>query len=163
MLGVLVAELTLTCKLLIPDGYKNYQQAQAKVDAAVKPGDTIMGSQIYWLGLYDHRYYSWEFLFLYSRFYPGKTLEDAFRYFRPDIFVIDGFVEPYINDTLDPAERWYDYRVSRAELYDFLASHAEQVFSGETVDYYDEPVSDIPAQVGAVRGQIPVLFADNFA
>ncbi len=140
VLGVLVAEVVLTCKLLLPDGYKNYQLAQAKVDAAVLPGDTIMGSQIYWLGLYEHRYYAWELLFLYPRFVPGKNLEDAFRYFRPDILVIDGFVEPYINDTLDPSERWYDYRISRSELYDFLASHAEQVFSTEAVDYYDEPV-----------------------
>jgi len=81
-----------------------------------------------------------ELLFLYPRLYPGKNLADAMAYYRPDILVIDGFVEPYINDTLDPSERWYDYRISRAELYDFLAKHGEHVFTPETVLYYDEPV-----------------------
>lgn len=140
ILGVLVAELTLTYKLLLPDGYQNYLRAQAKVDAAVLPGDTIIGPQVYWLGLYDHRYYSWELLFLYPRFYPGKNLEDALQYYKPDILVIDGFVSPYINDTLNPSNRWYYYRVSHKELYDYLASHAQQVFSPDAVVYYDRPV-----------------------
>jgi len=140
ILGVLVAELALTSKLLIPNGYQDYQRAQAKVDAAVKPGDTIIGSQVYWLGLYDHPYYSWELLFLYSRFYPGTNLEDALQYFRPDILVIDGYVDPYINDTLDPAERWYDYRISRKELFDYLATHAKQVSMPDNVTYADRPV-----------------------
>ena len=140
VLGVLIAELTLTYKLLLPNGYQNYLRAQAKVDAAVLPGDTIIGSQIYWLGLHEHRYFSWELLFLYPRFFPGKTLEDAFQYYRPDILVIDGFVDPYINDTLDPTDRWYDYRISRKELYDYLAKHAQQIISPDVIVYYDRPV-----------------------
>jgi hypothetical protein len=140
VLGVLIAELTLTVKLLLPNGYQDYQRAQANVNAAVRPGDTIIGSQVYWLGLFDHRYYSWELLFLYARFYPGTNLEDAINYFRPDILVIDGYVDPYINDTLDPSNRWYDYRISRKELFDYLASHAQQVFIPGDVTYADRPV-----------------------
>ena len=99
-----------------------------------------MGPQVYWLGLYDHPYYSWELLFLYSRFYRGKTLEDAIKHFRPDILVIDGNNQPYISDTVDPADSWYDYRISRKELYDYLDRHAQQVSLPGNATYYGSPV-----------------------
>ena len=140
VLGVVVGSLALTVELLIPNGYGAYQRAQAQVNTAVLPGDTVIGPQIYWFGLYDHRYYSWELLFLYSRFYEGKTLDDAIKHFRPDILILDGNNQPYISDTVDPGDRWYYYRISRKELYDYLDRHAQQVPLPEEVTYYGSPV-----------------------
>ena len=140
VLGVVAGSLALTVELLIPNGYRAYQRAQAQVNTAVLPGDTVIGPQVYWFGLYDHRYYSWELLFLYARFYKGKTLEDAIKHFRPDILILDGNNQPYISDTVDPSDRWYDYRISRKELYEYLDRHAQQVLLPEAVNYYGSPV-----------------------
>ncbi len=140
VLGVVAGSLALTVELLIPNGYESYQRAQTQINGTVLPGDKVIGPQVYWLGLYNHQYYSWELLFMYSRFYKGKTLEDAVEYFRPDILILDGNNQPYISDNVDPGDRWYDYRVSRKELFDYLDRHAQRVSLPEEVTYYGSPV-----------------------
>jgi hypothetical protein len=94
-----------------------------------------MASQTYWLGLYDHTYYSWELLFLYPRVFPGKTLADAFQEYKPDLFVIDGGMNDLISDTIDPSSRWRNYHLPRAELFAYLEKHARRVAAFEADVY----------------------------
>jgi len=68
---------------------QDYQAVQRRVNQIVQPDDSIMSSQVYWFGLYDHIYYSWEELVYYRRYAPGSTMEDALRQFRPDLLIVD--------------------------------------------------------------------------
>lgn len=78
------------------DYSSDYTNSQNRINRVVHPGDTIIGSQTYWFGLYDHPYYSWEKLAYYKRFYPTSSLADAFNAFRPDILIIDNHLRQFI-------------------------------------------------------------------
>jgi hypothetical protein len=108
---------------------------QSRINQSVQPGDTIIASQTYWLGLYDHRYYSWEVLFLYPRLFPDKTLAGAFQQYKPDLLIIDGGMNDLISDTIDPSSPWYYYHLPRAELLEYLGKHARLVTSFESDVY----------------------------
>ena len=125
VIGVVVATILFDVQLLAPDRYADYRQAQQKIDALVAPGDTIMGSQVYWLGLYDHAYTSWEQLIYYMRFYPDKTLGDAIQYYHPDIFIV---------------EQWYEYRLPLAELRSYLDEDGVLVSTSQEITYLGSPV-----------------------
>ena len=124
VLGCIVGSFAFSLKEIIPDNYKKYQDTQAKVNAIIMDQDTVMGNQWYWFGLYTHRYYSWELLFLYPRVYPEKTLADAFNYYRPDVLIIDQQLNTLISDTVPPNSFWYSYHLPKSELDDYLARHA---------------------------------------
>jgi hypothetical protein len=120
-----IAGFILTSALpLANDGSRDYQIAQSLVNSHVRPGDSVIGPQVYWLGLHDHTYFSWELLFLYKRVRPDSDLEDAFAAFRPDVFIIDKSLDILISDSIDPDSRWYQYHLPRAELLNYLKEHA---------------------------------------
>jgi hypothetical protein len=122
--GVLASFILISALPLAKDGSREYQMAQSLVDRHVQTGDSVIGPQVYWLGLHDHTYYSWELLFLYRRIHPDSTLEEAFAAYRPDIFIIDQSLDILISDSIDPDSRWYQYHLPRAELLDYLSAHA---------------------------------------
>jgi len=119
--------LNLYALRLRGDGWQLYQAAQEAVNETIEPGDTIMAAQTYWLGLYDHVYYSWEKLPLYQRYAPGSTLEDALREFQPDILVIDRHLDYFISD--DRTETLYlEYKgLPRTEMEAFLERNSTLV------------------------------------
>lgn len=133
--GAVGGALALSAAPLLVDQYAGYRRAQAEVNAAVQPGDVIMGSQVFWFGLHDHRYYSWELLIQYPRLHPEASLADTLAYYRPDLLVIDGPMNDLISDSIDPASRWHHYSVSRLELEAFLSGNAERVASLEGTPY----------------------------
>ncbi len=137
--GLVAGSIALSLASLREDSYSVYRRVQSNLDQTVRLGDKIMASQTYWLGLYDHTYYSWELLFLYPRVFPGKTMADAFQEYRPDLFVIDRGMNDLISDTIDPSSRWSNYHLPRAELFAYLEEHARQVAAFEA-DVYG-PVS----------------------
>ena len=103
----------------------NYQQVQLRVNQAVKPGATIMGNQLYWFGLRDHRYYSWENLVFYMRDKPGSRLENAFRALKPDFFILDSQVRYYTFDGDKMNNYFQQFQVPKSELETFLNQYAE--------------------------------------
>jgi hypothetical protein len=133
--GLVAGSIALSLASLPEDWYSVYRRVQSSIDQTVRPGDKIMASQTYWLGLYDHTYYSWELLFLYPRVFPGKTLADAFQEYKPDLFVIDGGMNDLISDTIDPSSRWRNYHLPRAELFAYLEKHARLVAAFEADVY----------------------------
>jgi len=122
--GALAGFVVIAILPLARNGARDLQGAQALISRHIRPGDSVIGPQVYWLGLYDHTYYSWELLFLYPRIYPESDLEDAFAAYRPDVFIIDQSLDILISDSIDPDSRWFQYHLPRAELLAFLEGHA---------------------------------------
>jgi 4-amino-4-deoxy-L-arabinose transferase-like glycosyltransferase len=122
--GVLASFVLISALPLANDGTRDYQMAQSQINRQIRPGDSVIGPQVYWFGLYDHTYFSWELLFLYKRVRPDSDLEEAFAAYRPDVFIIDRSLDILISDSIDPDSRWYQYHLPRAELFDYLTEHA---------------------------------------
>ena len=127
--------IVLSMSLLANNGYQGYQEMQAKVNAVVKSDDVVMGSQIYWLGLYDHPYYSWESLFYYPRYYPGTSLADTFAHYHPDVFIVDSAMDITFLDNVDPSSRAYYFSIPRKELYNYLDNHSVKVMDDYSSTY----------------------------
>ena len=112
--------------------YPAYEQVQQRVDQSIQPGDTILASNIYWLGLSEHPYYSIDQISFDRWFDPSSTLEINLNRIRPDIFIYDGQARQY---TTDNSSGWpyagYIY-IPKTELETFLAKHATvvDVFNG---------------------------------
>ncbi len=130
-LGVAIGAIALSLVPLQDNGFKYYQNAQAAVNSVVKVGDSIIGPQAYWLGLYEYKYYSWENLFFYPRQVNGATLADAFAYYRPKLMIIDAELNKLIVDNVDPASQWYYNHLSRTELTAYLRDNAQLVSEPE--------------------------------
>ncbi|MFZ6026789.1 MAG: ArnT family glycosyltransferase [Chloroflexota bacterium] len=79
-----------------PNTETSFQPVMDAVAREVKPGETIMGPQIYWFGLIDHEYDSWEELVYYQHTYPNANMEEALAFYHPDIFIIDGFMRYFL-------------------------------------------------------------------
>ena len=130
--GAIAGTLALNLSVLARNNYASYQQTQERIDQIVRPGEVVLGTQVFWFGLYRHPYYSWELLFYYPRFYPGKNLADAFAKYHPDVLIIDQGMRDLISDSIDPSSRWYNYHVSTSEMQQFLdrySSHVDHVNS----------------------------------
>ncbi len=105
----------------------------ATLRQVVRPGETAMGSQTYWLCLPDRKYLSWGQLVYYRHYAPGSTLGDALREFRPDIFIIDGQMDDYIASEKPQNSPLREYLyLPQAELETFLHTHASLVASIDT-------------------------------
>jgi hypothetical protein len=134
-LGVCIGAITLNLASLRTDALKPFEEAQGYIDQVVQPGESIMGPQTYWLGLYDHSYYSWESLIDYQSYAPGSTIEDALRELRPDILIIDRHLAVFISDK--PGQSGYGryLHLPKSELEAFLDRYATLVGQLD-IDYY---------------------------
>lgn len=106
--------------LISSDSNEDYRQVQARVKQVTTPKDSIMGYQLYWFSLNDHRYLSWENLVFYRRDKPGSTLEDAFRSLRPDLFIIESGMRSFIFDGESESNYHYGFQIPKSELESFL-------------------------------------------
>ena len=126
-LGLIISTLIINQYSVIPDRQPDFQKTNQLINESVEPTDVILGHQIYWFGLENHEYYSWEELIYYQRYAPGSDLQDAFREFKPDIFIIDGHLRGYISD-VDGASAYSKYlRLPAAELAQFLDENARLI------------------------------------
>jgi hypothetical protein len=124
----LVAGGVATALIPLEQNYQaGFERELAQVESLVRPGDRLMGGQIYWFGLYDHPYQSWDLLYLYPRFYPGENLADAFARYKPDVLIVEPGMHDLISDTIDPASYWYTHSISRVEFESFVNAHAQLV------------------------------------
>jgi hypothetical protein len=105
------------------DQFQKYQQTQNMVNQYVEPGDTILGTQVFWFGLAEHPYFSWELLEVYPVYRPGESLSSTLMKFKPNIIVLDEHAYEYIlyDTSLEKS------RVSRTELESFLTEHAVHI------------------------------------
>ena len=126
--GLLIGSIALNLSVLKTDYGKIYSETQVKIDAYIQPEDTIMASQVYWLGLPENPYYSWEQLIYFLRYAPQSSLADGLQEFRPDILIVDYFFGNFI---LSPVQKTNLYTeqlsISWPELFAFLDQHAEQM------------------------------------
>jgi hypothetical protein len=127
ILGALFGSFVFNVLQLVPDNYQNYLKAQQQVNLSIKPGDVVIGNQWFWLGLPDHRYYSWELLPVYPRFYPDATLSDIFEAYKPDIFIVDTSLTELIRDDIVPNTFWYYQHIPRKAFYEYLDKHARLI------------------------------------
>ncbi|MBN1810221.1 MAG: glycosyltransferase family 39 protein [Anaerolineae bacterium] len=121
-LGLCIGTLGMNLSMLAGNPQEVYTFMKERVVAAVRPGDSILGFQLFWFDLYDHVYYPEEALIYYQRYAPGSTVEDAMREFRPDVFVVvgQGLASDEPGDTPYSKHLW----LSRPELEAFLSQYA---------------------------------------
>lgn len=125
--GLVLASLVRVCVAVQYPYDQDYQNVQQRINAVIAPGESIIGPQTYWFGLYEHDYDSWEELVYYRRYRPEATVADAFAYLRPDVLILDGLSESFIRD--DDGETLYSQylRLPRRELSAFLQEHGQLV------------------------------------
>jgi 4-amino-4-deoxy-L-arabinose transferase-like glycosyltransferase len=119
--GTAVLNLVL---LLRYDFGEVYRTVQSRVNQSIQPGESIMASQTYWFGLYDHVYYSWEELVYYRRYAPDSTLEDAFREFRPDVLIVDESWDCFVTDRPGDSPYLQHLTLPRTAMESFLSRYA---------------------------------------
>ncbi len=132
--GALVGFVALNLLPLKANEGQAYNAVQDRIAEAVRPGESIMGSQTYWFGLHDHVYYSWEQLIYFQHYAPGSNLEDALTEFRPDIFIIDRHLNGFISDRTDDSPRPYLW-LPKSELMAFLNRRANLIDEFDDITY----------------------------
>ena len=78
------------------DWSEDYRNVESQLKQHVKPGESLMGNQLWWLALPKHPWSSWENLYYYRRYKQDASLEEAFREFQPGLFILDLHVETFI-------------------------------------------------------------------
>lgn len=118
------------------DPMDDYRVALERINEVVPLGKSIMGSQTYWFGRPDQRYFSWEQLVYYRRYAADSSLEDAVAALHPDFFIVDTHMEQFIReDTSWMTNYSQSLYVSKPELDDFLARHGHLVFTLQTTTF----------------------------
>jgi glycosyltransferase involved in cell wall biosynthesis len=80
------------------DWSSDFKTAGTMISRNLRPEESVMGNQLWWFILSNHEYRSWEELYYFRRYKPDATLEDAFREFRPHVFIIDDHVAAFIKE-----------------------------------------------------------------
>lgn len=125
-LALAVAAAVFALAPLGANGTARFRDVAARVAAAVRPHDRVMGSQLFWFALADRDYLSWEGLVYHRRAVPGATLDDAFRTFRPDVLVLDRQLSAFVLDPWEVDDAYHEnLRIPRRELERFLDRHGE--------------------------------------
>ena len=112
-----------------------------RVKRVISKDASVMGSQTYWFGLYEHPYLSWQSINGYQRFHPGSNFDDAIQVLRPDILIIDNHLRQFtVSDRLEtPRSGFQRYiwerRLRKEDLDTFLARRGKLADSVDTVTY----------------------------
>lgn len=128
---VCLVSMAMQARLVAVDTQRPFLALQTRIAAAVRPGDVIMSTQNYWLGLYEHRYYTYEQLIYYRRLYPGRSVAEAMAEFKPDLFIVDGHMSALLIDGPARSEFFASLSLPRAEVKAFLDQNATLV---DTID-----------------------------
>lgn len=131
--GMTLGGVALGISAILPDQYADYQIIQADINSSIRPDDTVMGVQTYWLGMPEVKYRSWELLFQYQALHPGATLEEAVDHFGTTIFVIDPELRELIADNVAPDSPWFGYHLSKQDFDRFIKKRGDLVFYHEYV------------------------------
>ncbi len=133
-----ISGVIFSVSLTLHNHEQDYRLTQARINQVIQPQDSIMGAQTYWLGLYEHTYYSWESLIYYQRYAPGTSAIDALSVFQPDILIIDGQLLNFISDK---EYIFYDaLKIPATPLYTYLADHATVIAKFDGGSSYGEIV-----------------------
>ena len=97
--GLTIIVAILTLRVLTVDFWTHYNNVQSEINRHIQKNDLVMGNQLYWFGLYQNDYYSWEALIFYQRYDPESDLEEALLEFKPDILIIDQHISQFITDS----------------------------------------------------------------
>ena len=135
VLTSLILGVAANMLVLRNNGSGDLAETMATIEPLVGPRDVVMGAQTYWLGLTEHRYYSWEQLVYYKRHYPESSLEDAMREYRPDVFILDDHVESFVKGPNESGSYSGQLNVPRRELFSFLDSAATLVSDFKNPSY----------------------------
>lgn len=131
--GLALLSLAMNLSVLRQDAYASYLANQARINAQVRPGDVILGPQIYWFGLSEHRYLYLEQIAYYRHFHPQASLADTLRHYQPSFFIRDNHLRGYLEGSSQEADTLFGYlALSQAELEDVLARFAHPVAEFES-------------------------------
>ena len=106
---------------------KDFENTLNVIRSSITPEDFVMSDETYWLGLQNQNYMPWKTLKSYQRARPGASLADAFQHFKPDIFVIDGFVGSFFGDEKSEKTFQEELRLPTTELSNILLANGKLV------------------------------------
>jgi hypothetical protein len=145
------------------NGTRDFNAIVGRLTPLIAHDDVVIGSQTYWFALTDRRYYSWEQLVYYKRYYPSASLDEAFREFKPDILILDGHLENFVKDRSDEVAYSGHLTVPKKELFSFLERHASLIdeFDGATfgrirvfrIDW-GGPLKGLAGRAGSLNGDV---------
>jgi 4-amino-4-deoxy-L-arabinose transferase-like glycosyltransferase len=75
-----------------------YNETTEKMRQTIPDGASIMAAATYWFARPYQPYVNFDRLEFYGQRYPGSSLEDAFAHYKPDYFILDGFIEYFLTD-----------------------------------------------------------------
>lgn len=128
--GTLIGAFALNLSVLKFDFWNDYQYALQNLREVVQPEETIMGAQVYWLAFPNNPYYSWEELAYYQQYKPGATWLEALYTYKPEIFILDYFLDVYLTSSDEPSDFYESFHsLPRGEVEAFLANHADEIAS----------------------------------
>jgi len=128
-LGIIIGNLLISPYLTIPDHQIDYHKAIKDINGAINPSDVILAHQVYWFGLIDHKYYSWEEIIYYQRYAPGSTIREAFSELKPDIIILDDHLRGYITEIEGESPYSKYLRIPAAEFDQFINDQASLIKS----------------------------------
>jgi hypothetical protein len=136
--GLMVALLALAIlpgqRRVLANHEDDYEVSVDYVRATIPTGASVMGPQLYWFGMPEQRYLSWESIIFYQRYAPDSSPEQALRALHPDYFVIDEPMERFLWGEKGMSLSAYaePLTVPKADLMGFLDRHARLVGAVET-------------------------------
>lgn len=114
------------------------------MNQAVEEGDVIMANQLYWFGLRDHTYYSWENIEFYRRYKPESGIDNVFRLLKPDLFIIDGQLDNFISGEVEGNHYIQAFKVPKSDLEAVLNQFT-------TLDTIIQNVKEKPIQIYRIK------------
>jgi hypothetical protein len=140
--GLTIASLLSTLSLARNEPMNGFERSVAQIREIVPPGSVLMGEPRYWFGLSDHPYFAWQALTYYRSHAPSSTLDEAFRWHRPDFFILDSMMAPHIVEDPTTLGPWaYQLHLPKRDLDRFLAERGHLVAvidtqAGRTIELY---------------------------
>jgi hypothetical protein len=106
------------------NGFEHLTSVQSRIMSKLEADDTIIASQTYWFGLYEHNYYSWEQLVYYKKWFPDSSYQDIFCRFAPDILIRDDHLDQFITDEVSNNIYNGELNINQEELEGLLEKKA---------------------------------------
>ena len=107
------------------DEMAEYNQVVTHIRSVAPPGSSIVAEPRYWFGLYDYNFVGVDEPAYYRHYFPGMSVEESYRIFRPDFIVTDWFYETFTASS--PEQVWpmsRPFYINEAELNAFMQARA---------------------------------------
>jgi len=121
---LMIGSVVYGLRSLANDQTRNYNLVNAELSRFIKPGESVMGNQLWWFALPDSSWHSWEELYYFRQWRKGATLEDAFLEFRPRILIVDAQLSFFIRQNASPDSYIGQLSLSATELNAILRKYA---------------------------------------